>query len=78
MRRLTHIAVFGYSLLMGMLASWEAVAIERNFAGSAQLDYFLVPAEKSVPGDRGVFDGFTSEVAVKLAVDVSDRLSANV
>ena len=78
MRRLIHIAVVGCLLLMGILPARQAAAIERNFAGSAQLDYFLVPAEKSVPGDRTVFDGFTSEVAVKLAVDVSERLSANV
>ena len=61
-----------------MLASTRARAIERNFAGSAQLDYFLVPAEPSTPGPRTTFDGFTAEVALKLAVDVSDHLSANV
>src|SRR5205814_2003031 len=43
----------------------------------AQLDYHLVPSQKSVPA-RSAFDGFTSEVALKLAVDVSERLSANV
>jgi hypothetical protein len=55
-----------------------AAAIERNFAGSTQLDYLLVPAETGGPGGRSVYDGFTTEAALKVAADVSDRLSANV
>jgi hypothetical protein len=78
MQRLLHIPAIGCLLLWGLLDARPAAAIERNFAGSAQLDYLLVPAEKSLPSDRTVLDGFTSEVAVKLAVDVSERLSANV
>jgi hypothetical protein len=58
-----------------------ARAVEHNFAGSAQLDYHAVGA--NMPGPRGagqpdVLDGFTLEAALKLAVDVSDHLSANV
>jgi hypothetical protein len=71
MTRLIAVAVLLVSLAR------PAAAIERNFAGSAQLDYHLVPSQKSVPA-RSTFDGFTSEVALKLAVDVSERLSANV
>jgi len=85
MRRTLHTAVAGSPLLLALailvvavLASTRARAIERNFAGSAQLDYFLVPAEPSAPGPRTTYDGFTAEVALKLAVDVSDHLSANV
>jgi hypothetical protein len=89
MRRTLHTAVAGSSLWLAIatlvvalafaiLASKRARAIERNFAGSAQLDYFLVPAEPSAPGPRTAYDGFTAEVALKLAVDVSDHLSANV
>jgi hypothetical protein len=78
MRRFPHTLLCGCLLLVGLLGARPAAAIERNFAGSAQLDYLLVPAEKSGPSDRTVLDGFTSEVAVKLAVDVSERLSANV
>jgi hypothetical protein len=63
---------------LGVVAASRAGAVERNFAGSAQLDYFLVPAEPSTPNPRTTFDGFTAEVALKLAVDVSERLSANV
>jgi len=89
MRRTLHTAIAGsplglavativVAILIAILASTRASAIERNFAGSAQLDYFLVPAEPSTPAPRTTFDGFTAEVALKLAVDVSDHLSANV
>ncbi len=54
---------------------------ERNFAGSAQLDYHLVPndpAAVAAPGPATTFEGFTMEAAVKVAVDISEHLSANV
>jgi hypothetical protein len=54
-----------------------ARAIERNFAGSAQLDYHFVPTTKEAKAFPGAFDGFTTEFAAKLAVDFSDRVSAN-
>jgi hypothetical protein len=81
MRRLAQAAAVAGPLLIGIFGAWRAGAIERNFAGSAQLDYMYLPSEPSTPNvmvTRSVFDGFTSEVALKLAVDVSDRLSANV
>jgi hypothetical protein len=59
----------------------DAFAEERNFAGSAQLDYHVVtsePAAVSAPGPATTFEGFTFEGAVKVAVDISDSLSANV
>ncbi len=53
-----------------------AQEIERNFAGSAQLDYLAVP---TTPSARALsFDGFTTELAVKLAVDFTEHFSANV
>jgi hypothetical protein len=58
-----------------------SVAVERNLAGSAQLDYHLVGSTFSPNGEartRDVFDGFTVEAALKLAVDISEHLSANV
>jgi hypothetical protein len=74
-----------------LLSAWSAWAIDRNFAGSAQVDYFLVPTSganinhgsdlgTSILGTSGHygFDGFTLEVNEKVAVDVSERLSANV
>ena len=54
-----------------------ARAIERNFAGSAQLDYQFVPTARSAKANPNTFDGFTMEFAGKLAVDFSDRVSAN-
>ena len=54
-----------------------AAAIERNFAGSAQLDYHFVPTAHSAKAAPSTFDGFTMEFAGKLAVDFSDHVSAN-
>jgi len=64
-------------LILALIAS-PALAqdIERNFAGSAQLDYLLVPTE--FPAAQLGFDGFTTELSIKLAVDFTDRLSASV
>jgi hypothetical protein len=78
--RLLYIAAVAASVALAivLLAARRATAVERNFAGSAQLDYFWVPAERASTAARTTFDGFTSEVALKLAVDVSDKLSANV
>ncbi len=68
----------GVLMTIALVAAGPAAwAVERNFAGSAQLDYHLVPEQKSTQR-RSTFDGFTSEVALKVAVDVSERLSANV
>jgi hypothetical protein len=54
-----------------------ASAVERNFAGSAQLDYHFVPTARSAKAFPNTFDGFTMEFAGKLAVDFSERVSAN-
>ena len=56
----------------------DALAVDRTFAGSAQLDYHLVPSQRGANGSAIGFDGFTTEASLKLAVDVSDHLSANV
>jgi hypothetical protein len=68
----------GLLLVAALLLAGPALAVERNLAGSAQLDYHLVTNPKLAGGARTGFDGFTSELALKLAVDVSDRVSANV
>jgi hypothetical protein len=54
-----------------------AGAIERNFAGSAQLDYHFVPTTTEAKTFPRAIDGFTMEFAGKLAVDFSERVSAN-
>jgi hypothetical protein len=58
-----------------------ARAIERTFAGSAQIDYLFVPTAKDASANAGTndtFDGFTLEASLKLAVDLTEHLSANV
>jgi hypothetical protein len=66
---------------MALVAS-RAGAVDRNLAGSAQLDYLFVPTQPNLNQGQGAgtygFDGFTLEAAEKLAVDVSDHVSANV
>ena len=54
-----------------------AQAIERNFAGSAQIDYHFVPTAHDAKAFPNSFDGFTTEFSGKLAVDFSERVSAN-
>jgi hypothetical protein len=68
------------ALLLALLVASPAVSfaqdVERNFAGSAQLDYLAVPSTLRARGFT--FDGFTTELAVKLAVDFTPNISANV
>jgi hypothetical protein len=69
------------SLLASVLvALWPtgASALDRTFAGSAQLDYHLVPERTARNGTPTMFEGFTLESAAKLSVDISDRFSANI
>jgi hypothetical protein len=63
--------------LAWLAAPAPARALERNFVGSAQIDYHAVPLHKGGRTFPQAFDGFTMEFAGKLAVDFSDRLSAN-
>jgi hypothetical protein len=70
-------------VLVTLLALVPALAfgVERNFAGSVQLDYHAVAQNLRGPksaGEPDSFDAFTTEAALKLAVDVSEHLSANV
>jgi hypothetical protein len=58
-----------------------ARAIERTFAASAQVDYLAVPTQPSADANAGTgntFDGFTFEASLKVAVDITNHLSANV
>ena len=67
------------ALVVGVVGTAEpvkALDVDRNFAGSLQLDYLAVP---TTPRARGItFDGFTTELAVKLAVDFSEDFSASI
>ncbi|HMI89652.1 MAG TPA: hypothetical protein VK550_36515 [Polyangiaceae bacterium] len=58
-----------------------ARAVDHTTAGSAQVDYHLAGSKgfgNPASGNSDVFDGFTIEASFKMAVDVSEHLSANV
>ena len=78
MRSARFLLIAASTLLAALLAlATPASAIERNFAGSAQLDYQFVPTARDAKASPSTFDGFTMEFAGKLAVDFSDKISAN-
>ncbi len=60
------------------LMTGTAHAVERTFTGSAQFDYHIVPSPSDANGRALSFDGFTTEASLKLVVDLTDHLSANV
>ncbi|MCL2450526.1 MAG: hypothetical protein FWD17_16380, partial [Polyangiaceae bacterium] len=64
-------------LSFGMWAA-RAEAVDRTFAGSLQLDENLAPTQPSTNARTAVFDGFTTELSLKLAVDLTDHVSGNV
>jgi hypothetical protein len=74
-----HAGVVGLVAMIAALLALAspASAIERNFAGSAQLDYHFVPTAPQAKAFPSTFDGFTMEFSGKLAVDFSERVSAN-
>jgi len=76
-RRLPWVVVL-FAALLALLTPARARAVDRNFAGSAQLDYHFVPSENGRSARSLVFDGSTLELGLKLAVDFTDHLSANV
>jgi hypothetical protein len=65
-------------LLAALVGAGSARAADRNVAGSLQLDYHLAPERSTAVGTGPTFRGFTTEAAVKLSADISDRFSANV
>lgn len=72
------LAVFALAVAIVGGLFGDAAALDRNFAGSAQLDYHFVPSSFTGGTPKNVFDGATLEAGLKLSVDVSDHLSANV
>lgn len=80
-RRLTRVAPL--AVLAGALAARSSPAradvmadLQRNFAGSVQLDYMAVPSEK-LPREQAL-DGATVELSLKLAMDFGEHVSSNV
>ncbi len=60
------------ALACSLFAAGVASGGETNVAGSAQLDYLAVPTN-SAPRST-TFDGFTTELSMKLVADVNDNL----
>ena len=58
------------------LFTGPAWAVDRNVAGSLQLDYHLSPERSTPVGSGPTFRGFTTEAALKLTSD--NRASAAV
>lgn len=50
--------------------------MQRNFAGSVQLDYLAIPTDDV--GRKQALDGATVELSLKLAIDHSDNISSNI
>jgi hypothetical protein len=50
--------------------------LRRNFAGSVQLDYMAIPSQDT--GRKIALDGASAEVSLKLAMDFTRRITANV
>lgn len=67
-------AVFAVAVLAALLPAAEGQ--DRNIAGSVQASYLYVH-DSDMARDRA-FDGFITEMSVKLAVDFSDHISTNV
>lgn len=62
--------------LLGALWPRDARSQEHNFAGSLQTNYAWVPTDKNARGQT--LDGMTNELSLKVAVDFTDNVSANV
>ncbi len=60
----------------GFMSSTHVQSQERNFAGSMQTNYMWVPSDPNA--HKQTFDGFSTELSLKVAVDFSDNVSANV
>src|SRR5690349_2558132 len=70
-------AIVAASVVVALAVPTPSFGLERNFAGSGQLDYHFVP-QPAEGAPRTTFGAFTGEFAFKLAVDISEQASANV
>lgn len=62
--------------ILGVVWPRDARSQEHNFAGSLQANYLFVPTEKR--GRDLSLDGMSTELSLKVAVDFTDNISANV
>ncbi len=75
--RTSLVVLLAIAAVIGVARADEAPhKLERNFAGSVQLDYLAVPTER-LARDQAL-DGATVELSLKLAMDFSDSVSSNV
>jgi hypothetical protein len=65
-----------FAAILGVVWPRDARSQEHNFAGSLQTNYSWVPTDKN-PRNQ-TFDGMTNELSLKVAVDFTDNVSANV
>jgi hypothetical protein len=72
----THLAIALLLVGLGAAGTARAEDVARNFAGSIQLDQLVVPTTKVAR--QQALDGATVEVSLKMALDFSANLSANV
>jgi hypothetical protein len=70
-----RLALFALLSVVSLAALPLARGQERNFAGSVQGAYLYVHDQGGEPGRRRAFDGFTTEMSAKLAVDFGERVS---
>ena len=63
--------------LITALFTGPAWAVDRNVAGSLQLDYHLSPERSTPVGSGPTFRGFTTEAALKLTAEISEQASVN-
>jgi hypothetical protein len=70
------IAGCALAALLAALTPRNAAGQERNFAGSLQTNYLFVATDADAY--KQTFDGFTNELSIKVAVDFTDNVSANV
>ena len=75
MKLLASLVTAGLVLVL-VVGGAPGEGLQRNFAGSIQLDYLAVPTESVAR--RQALDGATVELSLKLAMDFSERVSANV
>lgn len=64
--------------LLFALGARPAAALDRTFAGSVQLDEHVAPLEPAADARTQFFGGFTAELSGKIAVDLTEHISANV
>jgi hypothetical protein len=67
-----------FSAALAILTPRDSRGLERNFAGSAQLDYHFLVSQPKASAQPIAVDGFVTELALKMAADISDHFSANV